>query len=69
MIEQYYAVHKSTGEVYEHKGRYVFSEKGLIQSIRNDLGTWKWSYNAGRTKSTLLDKPELDFDIKKVTLS
>ena len=40
MIEQWYAVHKKTGEFFCRKGRYCFSEKGLLQSIRNDL---KWS--------------------------
>jgi len=42
MVEQWYAVNKETGEIFEHKGRYTFSFKGLETSIVNQRGTWKY---------------------------
>jgi hypothetical protein len=66
MIEQYYAKHKKTGEIFEHKGRYCFSEKGLIQSIRNNEGTWSWGPYPSPRK--LMNKPEMFYEIKKVVL-
>lgn len=65
MIEQYYAKHKITGEIFCHKGRYCFSEKGLIQSIRNDRGTWVWT----KDKSVLFKCPMVDWEVRKVELT
>lgn len=42
MIEQWYAVHKKTGEFFEKNGRYCFSEVGLRSSIRNGYGIWEF---------------------------
>ena len=39
-MKQYYAKHKKTGEIFEHKGRFTFSKKGVEASIVNSKGTW-----------------------------
>lgn len=64
MVEQFYAVHRDTKEIFCHRGRYCFSEKGLIQSIRNDRGLWQWSAD----KDTLISDPIPEWEIKKVVL-
>jgi hypothetical protein len=67
MIEQYYAVHKKTGEVFCHKGRYCFSEKGILQSIRNDISRDEWGIKRGfKTGPTRF---LVDYEIKKVELT
>ena len=66
MIEQWYAKHRVTGEIFCHKGRYCFSEKGLLQSLRNEK---KWDDWWSERRSTVR-KPFLmsDWEIKKVEL-
>jgi hypothetical protein len=56
MIEQWYAVHKVTGEFFCHRGRYCFSEKGLMQSIRKEWNSWRKGYHP------------LDWEFRKVEL-
>jgi hypothetical protein len=67
MIEQWYAVHKTTGEFFCHKGRYCFSEKGILQSIRNDV---KWSVYS-YTKGWVQGPPDSvdNWEIRKVKLT
>ena len=64
MIEQWYAVHKVTGEIFCHKGRYCFSEKGLLQSLRNERKWADWWYVEGKGKPFLLS----DFEMKRIEL-
>ena len=64
MVEQFYAVNKKTGEIFCHKGRYCFSENGLIKSVRNDKGLWLHRAD----KSTLVEDPMPSWEIRKVEL-
>ncbi len=70
MIEQWYAVHKKTGEFFEKNGRYCFSEVGLRSSIRNGYGIWEYKnphkkYDYSRE---CVDTPENDWEFRKVEL-
>ncbi len=69
MIEQFYAVNKKTSEIFSHKGRYCFSEKGVVASIRNAFGVWV--YNSKRLDDfsmKLVEDPIDNWEIKKVEL-
>lgn len=66
MIEQWYAVHKVTGEFFCHKGRYCFSEKGLIQSIKNDIKWDTWDIKHGFREGPI--RLFVDYEIRKVEL-
>ena len=69
MIIQFYATNKKTGEVFCHKGRYCFSEKGLIQSIRNDCGIWHHTYRSDYSStSKLVEDPMPDWEVRQVEL-
>lgn len=65
MVKQFYAVHKETGEIFEHKGRYCFSEVGIKQSLRNDRGSWSWVTGS---RSKLVIDPLPKWEIKEVEL-
>jgi len=64
MIEQWYAKHKVTGEIFHHKGRYCFSEKGLLQSLHNEEKWANWWYPKGKGEPFLLS----DFEMKRIEL-
>jgi hypothetical protein len=71
MIEQWYAKHKVTGEIFCHKGRYCFSEKGLRTAVRNVWGTWEYAnphkdYDYSRK---CIDSPESQWEFRKVELT
>lgn len=66
MIEQWYAKHKVTGEIFCHKGRYCFSEKGLIRSIQNSIRWDAWRDSHGSRKGPI--RLLVDYEIRKVEL-
>lgn len=68
MIEQWYAVHKTTGEIFvSSANNYCFNTtKGLVTAIKAKCGIWK--PNTGKAGWSCADKPENDFLIKKVEL-
>ena len=66
MIEQWYAKHKVTGEIFCHKNRYCFSEKGLIQSIKNSIRWDDWHHSHGVRKKPI--RFLVDYEIIKVEL-
>ncbi len=65
MIEQFYAVHKKTGEFFNNKGRYCFTHGGLIQSLRNQQNWDEWD-NKWSTKEIRYWR---DYEIRKVELT
>lgn len=65
MIEQYYAKHKITGEIFHNKGRFCFSEKGLLQSLRNEKKWAEWYASRGGHKPFLMS----DYEIKRIELT
>lgn len=70
MIEQWYAKHKVTGEIFCHKDRYVFSEDGLKKSIRNKYGTWVYNNKSKFDYSMkIVDNPLVDWELRKVELT
>jgi hypothetical protein len=71
MIEQWYAVHKKTGEFFCHKGRYCFSKSGLKTSIRNGYGVWEYvnPHKDYDYSQKCLDTPEDNWDFRKVELT
>lgn len=71
MIEQWYAKHKTTGEIFHKNGRYCFSEKGLRTSIRNEYGSWDYvdPGNPYNLSMRCEDTPEDQWEFKRIELT
>lgn len=71
MIEQWYAKHKVTGEIFESNGRYCFSEKGVRTAVRNVWGEWEYvnphkPYDYSRK---CVNTPEDSWEFKRIELT